>query len=82
MTSNLPNWNGASIVYARASQICEWLNARRYTEQKAAARGKKFRFMPSYDADLIIKAMAAGDEESLKAMNAQFMHVWVRPRRK
>jgi hypothetical protein len=26
--------------------------------------------------------MAAGDEESLKAMNAQFMHVWVRPRRK
>lgn len=74
--SNLPNFPGASVVYARAEKIASHLNAQEYARQSAAARGRKFRFTPNYDAAVIIDAMNKGDEETLKSMNHQFMHVW------
>jgi hypothetical protein len=77
--NNLPNFPGASAVYTRALKITASLNAVEYVRQKHAAhkRGcKTFRFTPNSDAVAIIAAMNKGDEEFLKAMNHQFMHVW------
>jgi hypothetical protein len=76
MTSNLPAWNGAFVVYSRALAIVEHLNRAAYAAQRKAARGKKFRFVPNGDAQAIVRAMDGGDEEVLKAATFQHMHIW------
>lgn len=72
---NLPNFPGASVVYTRAALVLEHINATAYARQKAAAKGRKFRFAPNSDADLLVRAMNEGDEELLKSMNNQFRHI-------
>ena len=74
--SNLPDFPGAAVVYDRAQRIAAHLNAARYAAQVKIAKGKKFKFMPDDDAVAIVDAMNRGDEESLKAFNHQFRHVW------
>lgn len=74
--TNLPSFNGAAAVYERAEKICSSLNAARYAAQAKIAKGKKFKFMPDDDATAIIDAMGRGDEETLKAFNHQFRHIW------
>jgi hypothetical protein len=74
--TNLPSFDGANVVYERAQVVCSHLNAARYTKQAKIANGRKFKFIPDDDATAIIEAMNRGDEETLKAFNHQFRHLW------
>jgi len=75
MTSNLPNINGASVVYGRALRILEHINAREYARQVEANKGRKLRsYRPPYDADLLVNAMNKGDEEMLKGLVASYAY--------
>lgn len=69
---NLPDFPGAAIVYERAQRVATFLNRQAYQVQRAAHKGsaKRFRFSPSGEADHLIRAMNAGDEETLKAVIA------------
>lgn len=74
--SNLPDWSGADVVYARCFLICTCLNEQAYKAQRLADRSKRFRFLPDPEADAIIAAMNAGDEEALKAATYQHRRLW------
>lgn len=75
--TNLPDFPGAAVVYERAERIAAHINRNAYQAQRAAHKGsmKKFRFVPSGDADHIIRAMNTGDEETLKAVIASNLSV-------
>lgn len=75
--SNLPEWSGAAVVYARCYLICESLNLEAYRSQRGGWRRKTgFRFTPDPEADAIIAAMNVGDEEALKAAAYQHRRLW------
>lgn len=77
MNSNLPKFPGAAVVYERAQRIANHINRSAYRAQRAAHKGsmKRFRFIPSDDANHIIRAMNEGDEEALKAIIAANLDV-------
>jgi hypothetical protein len=65
--SNLPSWPGASTVYSRCSRILGLKHRAEYDSQRKKDTRKGFRYSPPGDLLAIGKAMAAGDEEVMKA---------------
>ena len=62
--SNLPNWPGAAVVYRHVQMI---------NIERAKRAGK----CPDDITDDIIPAMNRGDEEILKAYQAQHKDIWL-----
>ena len=81
---SLPAWNGAASVYERLMTVADMLNRAEYAARLAAHQKKSRkplkRLTPSSDADVVIKTLNEGDEETCKALLAKSYYVcgkWV-----
>ena len=74
--SNLPNFDGAAVVYNRAEKIAAHLNASTYSVQRANyTRKTGFKFSPDAEASAICEAMGRGDEHFLKAAIIKYLDI-------
>ena len=71
---NLPDWPGADAVYRRCQAINESLCRASYQAWRMGKR--RYVWTPPDDVLAAIRAMDAGDEESLKAWAARHRDLW------
>ena len=69
MSSNLPEWDGADVVYKRLGEINNKLAAQAYANGKRV--GKKIEWDLPEEVRDNINAMNRGDEEACKAAVAK-----------
>ena len=70
----LPAWPGSDTVYRRCQAINESICRESYAAHKAGKR--RYVWTPPEDVQDAIRAMNAGDEESLKAWAALHRDRW------
>lgn len=63
-TGNLPSWPGATVCYARAYKLLDWMGKNGHIKQQKA-RGKTYCTV-SDEMNQLIASMNKGDEEGVK----------------
>jgi len=72
-----PTWPGAAVAYSRAYQIMQELAVAAYRAAQITRKGKRPApwTLPD-DVETLRLACAAGDEETIKAMNHRYIAIW------
>jgi len=66
---SLPDWPGAEHCYGRAYRLLEQWNSEAYRAQRTAWKRKTgFRYAPPESAIELARALAVGNEESIKGL--------------
>jgi hypothetical protein len=72
---SIPEWPGASAVYSTLYKVLDNMGAENWKAEVARAKKKRVKPRPPHptdDMEAIMRALDAGDEESLKALQLKY----------
>lgn len=72
---SLPKWPGADSVYSKLYKVLERMGAENWKRAVAQAKKRGVKVKPpapTEEQDFIIRALAKGDEETLKALALRY----------